>query len=640
MTALDVQLTCEEPQVAPAAGLDVAVASVVGAVTVGVVVVDEDVAFGDDELQAPTPSARKRSTATRRITGQCKHFTAGFCDADGQETGRWRVDPGDDAEVLAHLLTFVAQTTDFVGVSDPWGRVLYLNPAAQKRLGVVETDDLTLADIFPPEAFGLYYDEVRPALLRTGAWSGEVPVNVAGGDAVPMYVSTVAKIGPGGETNGSVVFARDVAPSASTDVVGRTDTKGANELLDRATFEDRARFGLAATGKSGAGCALVLLNVTGSSGRGESFSEFNASHVMRALGGRIIRLARAIDVVGRIDDHQLGLFLNGVRSRTEALRIAQMVREALIDPPVATAGGEVFLAASYGVVMSELADTPAAMIDRALSTLSPDVLTLADTRTGPQPLETSVRMDEFRVAMSHGDVIPYAQAVVDLGSGLAVGYRGLARWNHRRLGQLDAASFIDMIADTSLANGVDLYVARETAAVLVLTSRAASLRLYTPVSKRLIEDVRTEQYLAEIADAYFLSMGQIHLQVARPILDRSTPPFRDALRSLRDAGAAFAVTGVERASEVDDAADIGFREVHISRELTRAAAHGSGALRVVAEIVDAAHGRGLLVAVRGVNDREHEAALIECACDLASGSLYRDAEPAKSIEDPATLRDS
>jgi len=119
------------------------------------------------------------------------------------------MDPGVDAEVIAQLLTFVEQTTEFVGVSDPWGRILYLNPAAQKRLGVVDIEGLSLVDLFPPEAFGFYYEVVRPELLRAGTWTGDVLVNAAGSGAIPMRISTTARLGPGGETDGGVVLARE-----------------------------------------------------------------------------------------------------------------------------------------------------------------------------------------------------------------------------------------------------------------------------------------------------------------------------------------------------------------------------------------------------------------------------------------------
>ena len=140
------------------------------------------------------------------------------------------MDPGFGAEISGRLLAFAERTADFVGVADPWGRILYLNPAARKRLGVADITDLTVADVFPPEAFAQYHEEVRPQLLRTGAWSGEVPVIVAGSDAVPMYMSTTADIGPGGEINTTVVYAHEPsrfdsvagAPAAGGDGVAET----------------------------------------------------------------------------------------------------------------------------------------------------------------------------------------------------------------------------------------------------------------------------------------------------------------------------------------------------------------------------------------------------------------------------------
>src|SRR5207244_6173561 len=63
------------------------------------------------------------------------------------------VDPGIDADVAAKLHSFVEQSSDVIGVADPWGRILYLNPAACKRLGVADYSGLTLADLFPAERF-------------------------------------------------------------------------------------------------------------------------------------------------------------------------------------------------------------------------------------------------------------------------------------------------------------------------------------------------------------------------------------------------------------------------------------------------------------------------------------------------------
>src|SRR5205807_63645 len=243
---------------------------------------------------------------------------------------------------MAQLLTFVEQTADFVGVSDPWGRILYLNPAAQKRLGVVgNATDLTIADIFPLGSFRFYYDVVRPQLLRTREWSGEVLVNAAGSGAIPMFVSTTATLGPGGETNGGVVYAHELSQIDPGGVSGESEVDEVTGLLGRSAFDDRLGLALVAAHRGGEACALVLAEIVGSHDMIETLGVLTATTVMRALAGRIARLARTIDTVGRVDEYQLGLVLRGVRNHGEALRIARMVHESLVDPPVTTASGEV-----------------------------------------------------------------------------------------------------------------------------------------------------------------------------------------------------------------------------------------------------------------------------------------------------------
>ncbi len=548
------------------------------------------------------------------------------------------MDTGLDAEVSAQLLTFVEQTRDLVGVSDPWGQILYLNPAARKRLGVGDATDLTLADVFPAEAFTIYYDEVRPELLRTGAWTGEVPVNVAQGHAVPMHVSVSARVGPGGATNGTVVYAHEL-PLTTPFAAGRESAvERAAGLLPLAEFEDEVRSALTAATSGGETCALVLAAVNSGSVAAESFDPLTEATVMRALAGRVARLARSIDVVGLVGEHQLGLFLRGVRTRSEALRIARGLHEALVDAPITTPSGEVAVFVECGTALSKPGDDVNDLFQRCAATLGHEVSTgeepIGHAGASPSDREhdTAPTMEEFRVGMSHGDVRAYAEPVVDLRSGLVVGYRGLVRWHHRRLGELDPSAFVDMIAETPLANQVDLHVARETAAVITLATRDTALGLYVPASRRLVTDVRTEQYLSEVANAFSLRMDQIRLQLDRALLRNWTPALHDALHSIREADVAVVLTDVDSASAVPDVEDFGFCELHLSRGLSTAAVTDPDARLALSEIVRLAHDRDILVGVRGVDRAQDRDALLEIGCDLATGDLYGRAEPTNTIE--------
>jgi EAL domain-containing protein (putative c-di-GMP-specific phosphodiesterase class I)/GGDEF domain-containing protein len=412
-------------------------------------------------------------------------------------------------------------------------------------------------------------------------------------------------------------------------------------VLGRAPFEGRMRVALEAARRDGEACAFVLAEIAEDSAEDsaaiQNIDALTTAHIIRALAGRMTRLARSIDIVGRVGERQLGLLLRSVRNHSEALRIAHMVHEGLVDPPVTTAGGEMVISVACGVAFSETDDDPSALIERASATMTleakPRARDVESARRGSDAFETKVTMDEFRVAMSHGRIRPYAQPVVDLGSDTIVGYRGFARWHHSNLGVLGAAEFVDLIADSALANEVDLFVARETAAVLLLTSADVPAHLYTPVSRRLIADLRTEQYLSEIADAFFLTMSQIHLQIDRRLFDDWTPALDDALRSLREADIALALTGVDSAAHARDGVDGRFQELHLSRHLVRAAGDDTTARGTVADIVRIAHDHGVRVTATGVDDGRDRDTAIESGCDLATGDLYGRPVPANTIED-------
>src|SRR5215471_9337083 len=93
------------------------------------------------------------------------------------------------SEITNGLLSFAERTDDVVGICDQWGRLLYLNPAACKILGVGSAEGLTTADIFPAESFALFFDVARTDLQQRGSWTGEVVAKVAGSRLVRLSVS-------------------------------------------------------------------------------------------------------------------------------------------------------------------------------------------------------------------------------------------------------------------------------------------------------------------------------------------------------------------------------------------------------------------------------------------------------------------
>jgi diguanylate cyclase (GGDEF)-like protein/PAS domain S-box-containing protein len=81
------------------------------------------------------------------------------------------------AERALRTLTAVFEaTTDYVVQLDTKGRLTYMNPAARRRTGVAldaPIEQLTLADLNPPQTLQKYASEVWPTAAATGVWVGE-----------------------------------------------------------------------------------------------------------------------------------------------------------------------------------------------------------------------------------------------------------------------------------------------------------------------------------------------------------------------------------------------------------------------------------------------------------------------------------
>src|SRR6476646_491443 len=88
------------------------------------------------------------------------------------------------------LLDVVNQSTDFIGLADMEGRVLYVNKTARAMTGLGESQDvrtLRIKDFFFPEEVAHLEDVVISTVLREGRWQGEVNFrHFRTGESIPV----------------------------------------------------------------------------------------------------------------------------------------------------------------------------------------------------------------------------------------------------------------------------------------------------------------------------------------------------------------------------------------------------------------------------------------------------------------------
>ena len=261
-----------------------------------------------------------------------------------------------------------------------------------------------------------------------------------------------------------------------------------------------------------------------------------AASVMRALAGRMTRLARTIDIVGRVGEDQLGLLLRGVDSRGEALRIATWckspwsIRRSRPQAERSSCPSLVAFASARAGRRPGRTD-PTSLGDHVERASRDDRRSTSGRRPPTDPRRRS-RWTSFVSRISHGHLTPYAQPVVDLASGLAVGYRGLGPVAQPHVGEPEGRCVHRPDHDTpwrTRSTFTSPGRRPQSSCSLREVRRYASLRQCRGDSSRTSARSNTCQR----SPARSSSMRPSASTARRPLLDHWTPALQGALQSLR-----------------------------------------------------------------------------------------------------------
>ena len=140
-------------------------------------------------------------------------------DAEGQVThflSVWRdVTARQQAEAERKRLTAILEnTSDFVAIGHPDGRVEWYNRAARRMLGLADDEDIRsirIPDTHPEWAARLVMEHGIPTAIREGIWRGETAFLSRDGREIPVSQVILAHKGPDGQVEYLSTIARDIS---------------------------------------------------------------------------------------------------------------------------------------------------------------------------------------------------------------------------------------------------------------------------------------------------------------------------------------------------------------------------------------------------------------------------------------------
>jgi diguanylate cyclase (GGDEF)-like protein len=550
------------------------------------------------------------------------------------------VDSSDAVEVLDRLVTFLERTSDLVGVTDDQGNILYLNRSARGRLGVHDDPELplTTAELFPQEAFDIYFDQIRPRILGGDVWTGYLPIR-GSVEPIEMWATVVGETRPGGEVAWMVLAARDVndwryVPEGHQRHAAYDELTG---LATRSLLMDHLAKAQTRAARTGNEVAVAFIDIDDMKMVNHSFGSTFGDAVLAEIAHRLRDAVRVIDTVARVGGDQFVVLFDGVADEGEVAALTTQIQATLESAAVDIDGRVINVSASVGTAMArdgELGDQLLGRADTAMYEVKAD-RRHQHGRPAPTigPDLRSVTLKDLAVAVTRRDIVPYFQRVVDARTGDTRAVQALARWLRPNGVAVDAGQFLGIADESGVSFSLDLAMLRHAGAELA--PRPELGRLYMPVSPRFLRHPGVDRFVHEVLSHAGLPPDRLAVLVPEHLVATQALVVGDALATLRElgvhlvldtrpaddgAGGASSVEGQasRKAAREDDIASM-FGELRLAPGWIAVLERDPEA---VSSVVRAALERGQRVLVGGVETEDQRRRLVDLGCGLLSGHLF------------------
>lgn len=410
-------------------------------------------------------------------------------------------------------------------------------------------------------------------------------------------------------------------------------------LPNRALLKMRIRHALDRARRDKRLCAVLFVDLDDFKVINDSLGHEAGDELLITLGSRLQEACRPGDTVARLGGDEFAVLLNELPSVEEAVRVAERVIDALVQP-VHLQSRSVESDASIGIALSN--DLPKSSQDLLRNA---DLAMYEAKRSGKGKVavynagmytRSLRRLDletELRTALEEPEqfVIEYQPQVL-LKTGQIVGFEALVRWRHPRWGMVRPDEFISVAEDTGLIVPLGRWVFLQAC----LQAQAWDDDPRIAVTPAVAVNVSARQF----RQPDIVGRVQEHLRVTgvRPGLmeielteSTVTDEAEDALESLlrmKQVGVKLALddfgTGYSSLATVRK---YPFDTLKIDRSFVQPLGSGNIVtdaqdVAIVELVSNLAHLSGMHSVVEGVETEEQEFLLREIGCDIAQGYYY------------------
>ena len=365
----------------------------------------------------------------------------------------------------------------------------------------------------------------------------------------------------------------------------------------------------------------------------DAYGRSRGDEAIATVAQRLSSQLRPSDTVAHVGGDEFVVLCREVDHPKAAIAVARRLLKCLADP-IDVGGREVFVTASIGIALSNAEnDTPETLLRNADAAMyraksrGRACFATYDTRAAGSPAEILKIESELRRALQRRELLLYYQPIVDLDTGLVIGFEALLRWQHPERGLVPPNDFIGIAEESGLIVPMGDWVLETACRQLVAwdapRDRGRSpLTVHVNLSARQLDDPALANRIGRIMDRTGIDASALCLEITEHSLVRDGDQATRTLDTLRAKGVRLSIddfgTGYSSLSLLKR---FPVESLKIDRSFVAGLGVRDDDSSIVQAVITLAHALGLTAVAEGLETPDQLKALRTLGCDFAQGYL-------------------
>jgi diguanylate cyclase (GGDEF)-like protein len=402
-------------------------------------------------------------------------------------------------------------------------------------------------------------------------------------------------------------------------------------LANRRHFLEELERRLALVAEPDDGFALLFVDLDRFKPINDVHGHLIGDQLLQTIGMRLKSCIRDDSFAARLGGDEFAILLEGPADRDGIASAARRILNELANP-ILINGLSLTVGASVGIAISPSDGKTVEDIlqhgDAAMLRAKEDrgVFKFFDSSID-EALKAKASLEaELRAAIPAGDILPYFQPVVELGTGKLAGFEVLARWPHKTRGMIPPTEFIPVAEEAGLVDA--MFWALLARACRKSLDAPGDFMLAVNISPSQVRDQWfPEKVLRTLKETGFPAQ-RLEIEVTESATIGDIQRAKTSLMSLKNQGVKIALddfgTGY---SSLLLLRELPIDKIKIDRSFVAIMTTDRENAAIVGALIGLGKALNLQVTAEGIEDEETAEALRALGCGLAQGYLYGKAVP-------------